>query len=142
MSQELIDQLDPLSPGEIDPDKGVQDTKPKKETNVDPYERQLEQIDPEFLDAAKASVQDGGFGDRAYETYNTNLNPEEYTPYLGENFTVGEKGIDSLNKSRSMIELKSSNSLEMFGGRLQTNDEYEKMDYNNLPARWFDQEKR
>ena len=37
-----------------------------------------------------------------------------------------------------MTDLKKSASTSKFGGKLEKDDEYDKMDYNNLPARWFD----
>jgi hypothetical protein len=41
-----------------------------------------------------------------------------------------------------MANLNRSTSKGKFGGKLQKNDEYDRMDYNNLPARWFDQDKK
>ena len=45
-------------------------------------------------------------------------------------------------KTKSMTDLKKSASASRFGGKLEKDDEYDKMDYNNLPARWFDQDKK
>ena len=45
-------------------------------------------------------------------------------------------------KTQSMTDLKKSASASRFGGKLEKDGEYDKMDYNNLPARWFDQDKK
>ena len=45
-------------------------------------------------------------------------------------------------KTKSMTDLKKSASTSKFGGKLEKDGEYDKMDYNNLPARWFDQDKK
>ena len=43
--------------------------------------------------------------------------------------------------SKSMNDLKKSSSTSKVGGKMEPNDTMTSMDYNNLPARWFDQEK-
>jgi len=54
----------------------------------------------------------------------------------------GQQVDNAPNISQSMANLKRSTLKGKFGGKLQKDGEYDKMDYNNLPARWFDQDKK